>query len=100
MQEPVLSEHDLRHLWEHRLYNPVGLRTADGESVTVFSPGSPNYDSGPDFTDALIRIGTILFRGDVELHVYAGDWAAHRHHLDTRYNGVILHVALRTGTSP
>jgi hypothetical protein len=100
MHGPVLSEHDLRYLWEHRLYSPEGLRTADGEPVTVISPGSPNYDSGPDFADALIRIGGLLFRGDVEVHVHAGDWVAHRHHLDTRYNGVILHVALRTGAVP
>lgn len=100
MQPPVLSERDLRHLWEHRLYSPLGLRTEDGESVTVYAPGSPNYDGGPDFINALIRIGPILFRGDVELHVHAGDWAAHRHHLDRRYNGVILHVALHAGTSP
>jgi hypothetical protein len=100
MRDPVSSEHWLQYLWEHRLYSQDRLRTADGQSVTVVSSGVLNYDSGPDFTDALIRIGTILFRGDVEVHVHANEWVAHRHHLDARYNAVILHVALRAGALP
>jgi hypothetical protein len=96
----VFSEQWLRHLWEHRLYNPNLLRTADEKPVTVFSPGLPNYDSGPDFQDAVIRIGHVLFRGDVELHVHANDWTSHGHHLDLCYNSVILHVALHAGSIP
>lgn len=30
--------------------------------------------------------------GDVEFHLRAGDWFAHGHHADPRYNQVILHV--------
>jgi hypothetical protein len=100
MHDTVFSEQWLQHLWEHRLYNPRVLRTVDGDPITVLFPGVPNYDSGPDFHDALVRIGTILFRGDVEMHVHANEWAAHRHHLDGRYNAVILHVAFRTGVIP
>ena len=100
MHGPVSSEQWLKHLWEHRLYNPEGLRTADGQSVAILSPGAPNFDSGPDFTGALIQIGPVLFRGDVEVHVHANEWVAHRHHIDPRYNGVILHVAVRAGTYP
>ena len=33
-----------------------------------------------------------LVRGDVEVHVQRGDWAAHGHGRDSRYNGVVLHV--------
>jgi hypothetical protein len=35
-----------------------------------------------------------LLTGDVELHVDAPDWNAHRHHVDPNYNGVILHVVM------
>jgi hypothetical protein len=39
--------------------------------------------------------------GDVEFHVRAGDWLAHQHHTDVRYNGVILHIVLRyEGSTP
>ncbi|MDQ2718035.1 MAG: DUF2851 family protein, partial [Chloroflexota bacterium] len=32
--------------------------------------------------------------GDVEFHVRSSDWFAHQHHLDARYNNVILHIVL------
>jgi hypothetical protein len=32
--------------------------------------------------------------GDVEFHVRASDWFAHEHHMDARYNNVVLHVVL------
>ncbi len=98
MRRPAFSEQWLRDLWEHR--PAQSLRTDAGKSITVLSPGTPNYDSGPDFTGALVRIGGVLFRGDVEMHVHAGEWAAHRHHLDARYNSVILHVAFRASPLP
>ena len=33
-------------------------------------------------------------RGDVEVHRVASGWTAHRHHVDARYNNVMLHVIL------
>ncbi len=95
-----LSELLLREFWERQPEDCRDLLAASGESVRIVSRGTPNYDSGPDFREALVRIGGVLFRGDVELHVHAGDWVAHRHHLDARYNSVILHVACRAGSIP
>ncbi len=100
MHTGPLSELWLRQFWERRPEDCRDLLTASGEPVRIVSRGIPNYDSGPDFRGALIRIGGILFRGDVELHVHAGDWVAHRHHRDARYNSVILHVACRAGSIP
>lgn len=57
-------------------------------------PGTPNDDSGPDFLNARIRIGGVLYSGSVEIHRNAADWTGHGHHEDDRYNSVILHVAL------
>lgn len=100
MRARPLSELWLRQFWERRPEDWRDLRTVSGEPVRIVSGGTPNYDSGPDFREALVRIGGVLFRGDVELHVHAGDWVAHRHHLDARYNSVILHVACRAGSIP
>jgi len=57
----------------------------------------PNADGGPDFTDALITVGRLLCRGDVELHTHPASWRAHGHDSDPHYNRVILHAVLRCG---
>ncbi|MGC4105814.1 MAG: DUF2851 family protein [Thermomicrobiales bacterium] len=39
--------------------------------------------------------GEGLRTGCVEIHLRASDWTAHGHHLDPRYNDVILHIVSR-----
>ena len=48
--------------------------------------------SGPDITDAQIRIGDILWTGNVELHTKSSHWLLHKHHLDHAYDNIIMHV--------
>jgi hypothetical protein len=56
-------------------------------------PGWANHDSGPDFRQAVIaREDGRLLKGDVEVHVTAPEWDAHRHGQDPAYDGVVLHV--------
>ena len=86
-----MKEEFLYYLWENRLLSK-DLMTVDGESVYVLSVGYRNYDSGPDFLDARIRIGGTLWVGHVEIHVNASDWFRHGHQNDGAYNNVILHV--------
>ena len=52
----------------------------------------PNSSSGPDISIAKIWIGETLWVGIVELNMDASSWFHHRHHLDTAYDSVILHV--------
>ena len=100
MAVPRIPERVLRSIWQRRLYSH-SLLTSDGDRVMVRFPGVMNPDGGPDFTGALIRIGQVLYRGDVELHIRASAWRAHRHCADPHYNRVILHVVLLPGgTSP
>ncbi len=94
---PHIPEALLRRLWHDGAFTSSGLRTSDGRSVAILSPGTPNNDEGPDFHDAAIRIGSITYRGDVELHVDARSWVTHRHQRDPHYNSVILHVVLTAG---
>ena len=71
-----------------------GLRTTDGEPVEVLAPGALNLDSGPDIRGAQLRIGSLLWSGDVEVHRTSADWARHGHDGDPAYDRVVLHVVL------
>ena len=86
-----MKEDFIYYLWENRLLSK-NLNTVDGDSVYVISVGNRNYDSGPDFLDAKIRIGKTLWVGHVEIHVNASDWFRHGHQKDEAYRNVILHV--------
>ena len=91
IEEPA-REGFLYFLWVERQFAPNTLRTIDGRTVEIIEKGERNYDAGPDFLNALIRLDSQLVRGDVEIHPIAGDWYAHGHHRDARYNNVILHL--------
>jgi len=91
-----VPERFLRQLWKHQQFNTTHLFSTEGKPIEVLSPGVLNTDGGPDFTDALICIGNILYRGPIELHQHLDEWDTHDHHRDTKYNGVILHVVLRS----
>ena len=86
-----VKEEFIYYLWENRLLSGE-LHTIDGDAVSVVSVGNRNYDSGPDFLDARIRIGMTLWVGHVEIHVNASDWFRHGHQNDDAYKNVILHV--------
>lgn len=91
----LVPEKLLHCLWYDPRWRPTRFRTLDGLPVTVHSPGRWNVHPGPDFQQASISFGDgERRRGDVEIHRYASGWTAHRHHLDPRYNNVILHVFL------
>lgn len=82
----------LHYTWKHRLL-PLGeLHTTDGRTVEVIDTGLHNSNAGPDFFNAKVRIGATLWVGNVELHLKSGDWYAHGHDRDPRYNNVVLHV--------
>ncbi len=87
-----MNEALFQYLWKHALYRPEGLLTLEGDSVIVIHPGIQNFDAGPDFLEARIKIGNTLWAGNIELHLRTGDWYRHRHTRDPRYKNIILHV--------
>jgi hypothetical protein len=88
---PEAMVHDL---WQWQQFEREGLLTERGEEVSVIHPGLPNKGDGPDFSDARIHIDGVAWIGQVEIHLASADWYAHNHHLDERYNSVVLHVTL------
>ncbi len=83
-------------VWFEPRWRPERLETLDGRQFRVHSPGQWNRQAGPDFLQAVLEYSDgERCRGDVEVHRLASGWTAHRHHQDTRYNRVMLHVMLR-----
>ena len=68
------------------------LKTTTQEPISLKAVGLANVNSGPDFFNAQLYIGTQLWAGNVEIHVKSSDWYVHHHETDTAYDNVILHV--------
>ena len=85
----------LHYCWKHKLYPLHGLHTTDGEPVEVIDPGLHNFNAGPDFFNAKVKIGGTLWVGNVEIHDKSSDWFLHGHERDPHYNNTVLHVAGR-----
>jgi hypothetical protein len=84
----------LQKIWLRGEFDRAAARTLAGRPLAILHPGKWNRLGGPDFLGARLRIGDQTIVGDVELHLYAGDWAGHRHARDAAYDGVVLHVVL------
>lgn len=87
-----MKESFLHYLWKHRLFDFMNVQTTDGEPLQIIFPGYHNTDAGPDFRQAIVRIGAMKWAGDVEIHVRSSDWYRHHHQDDEKYLSVALHV--------
>ena len=86
----------MRESWLHYLWKtkrlPLELKLVSGEVLQVIHPGYSSTESGPDFFNAQLQIGDLIWSGAVEIHIKSSDWFAHRHQFDATYSNVILHV--------
>lgn len=82
----------LHYVWKNRIFPLQGLQTTDGQTVEVIDTGLHNRHAGPDFFNAKVKINGTLWVGNVEIHEHSRDWHRHRHHHDTTYDNVVLHV--------
>ncbi len=89
-----ISENELQNIWiKQSFLSP--LITQSGDGVSVLDVGNHNKDaSGPDFKNSRIRIGNLVYVGDVEIDNDYDNWKSHGHNIDAKYNKVILHVCL------
>lgn len=89
-----MQEDFLHHVWKYQKFDRQRqLKTQDGEELQIIAVGRHNTgSSGPDFLHAKVKIGNQIWVGNVEIHIKASDWYAHRHEEDPNYASVILHV--------
>lgn len=87
-----MHESFLYYVWQFQYFDRTDLKTTDGETIEVFKTGVLNADSGPDFSNAKIRIGNLDWAGTVEIHTKASAWHEHHHDVDKAYDNVVLHV--------
>lgn len=90
--EPCSSyEGILQARWNHIPLN-TPLRLADRTPFSVLSRGIWNFESGPDFKNAKLQIGSEIVYGDIEVHRSERDWYRHGHNKNPLYDHVVLHV--------
>ncbi len=86
-----MNEAFLSYLWSFQLIKKA-LYSTEGEEIIIKKQGIKNEDAGPDFSNALIKIGNSLWAGNIEIHIKTSDWFKHKHQFDEKYQSVILHV--------
>ncbi len=87
-----MKENLLHFIWKLQLFSYKNLKCTNSESLQIISTGLHNFNSGPDFLNAKIKINHQLWAGNVEIHVKSSDWYIHQHESDENYDSVILHV--------
>ncbi|MEW6652106.1 MAG: DUF2851 family protein [Bacteroidota bacterium] len=93
-RETKIKESILYEIWNHYDFKN-NLSTPTGDDIVILDKGTQNHElGGPDFHNARIVIGNLTYVGDVEIDCAYSDWKTHGHHLDSKYNRVVLHVSL------
>ncbi len=90
-EKKTYSEWEVQYAW-NRLGFGTLLTSTNGLEVEVLYPGRWNFEGGPDFINARLKIGGAELSGDIEIHNTPSDWFLHGHDNDAKYNNVILHV--------
>lgn len=88
------TENKLYEVWELQQFEHE-LFTVSGEKVIVYDKGERFNDlAGPDYKNARIKIGNFNLAGDIEIDKEFSNWKTHGHNINSKYNGVILHICL------
>ena len=87
-----MNERLLQFIWQFQYFNQQQLYTTEEEPLFIEKPGIWNHHQGPDFSEAVIRLGTTKWVGNIEIHLLSSDWYKHHHSNDNHYTNIILHV--------
>lgn len=94
-----MEESFLHFIWKFQLLNSRELQSDAGQEIVVLHPGNQNTDAGPDFSNAKIKIGDIIWNGNVEIHINSKDWYRHNHQSDDSYYNIVLHIVWKNDAS-
>lgn len=86
-----MKEEFLHYIWKYKLFKN-NLESHEHEKIEVINQGTHNFDSGPDFFNAKIKIDETIWVGNVEIHINSSDWYIHNHHKNRAYDNVVLQV--------
>lgn len=85
----ITLEEELYPIWEMFCCRQ---RISKDKRLKGLYAGILNKADGPDFQGAEFQLDGKIYRGDIEIHKQPKDWYAHGHHLDRRYDSVVLHL--------
>lgn len=91
-----IPEQIVQSMWFDQQFSTDGLCTHKGDAIKILSPGWWNRNEGPDFKDAQIELRGEIRQGDIEVHLDHASWIGHGHHIDARYDQVLLVAVLQT----
>jgi len=92
-----LSELEVQARWFAGEFGRVFL-SCDGEPIEVVQFGVWNHAAGPDFSEAVVRVGSgEPVKGALEIDMDVRDWERHGHGSNPEYECVVLHVFLNAG---
>jgi hypothetical protein len=94
----MMTERLLQFLWKFQYFNKESLTTEAGDVLSIIKQGAHNFNQGPDFLEAIIKLNKTKWVGNVELHVKSSDWVKHNHATDNNYSNIILHVVWQHDT--
>jgi len=86
-----LKEELLHFIWKYKLFS-IEIKTISNEKIEVVKTGFLNTNEGPDFLMASVKIGNLIWNGNIEIHVNASDWEKHNHSQHPQYQNIILHI--------
>ncbi|HZH67646.1 MAG TPA: DUF2851 family protein [Chitinophagales bacterium] len=87
-----MKEQFLHFVWQYHRFNHRELKTTNHQIIQIVDYGQLNHHDGPDFLHAKVRIGEVLWVGNIEIHIKSSDWDLHKHSDNPLYKNVILHV--------
>ena len=86
------SELELQARWFAGDFGKL-FRSMCGKEIEIVQFGTWNRESGPDFTDAAIRVGDReVVRGSIEFDLSSRSWETHGHATNPAFEGTVLHV--------
>jgi hypothetical protein len=87
-----MTEQLLQFIWQFRHFNSADLQCTNAQQIQIIHLGNYNTNQGPDFVNAKIKVDETVWAGNIEIHINASDWNAHKHSTDINYKNIILHV--------